>query len=96
MKFQILSNCRNSPEYDMYGFARHTPSKDGDLLSVRASEMQRKSEELNTNIKVSFSNFFIFIYILMNLFILLIFYLYLFPFNPLSSWALIWAGSPHQ
>lgn len=41
----------NSPEYDMYGFARHAPSKDGDLLSVRASEMQRKSEELNTNIK---------------------------------------------
>lgn len=41
----------NSPEYDLYGFARHAPSKDGDLLSVRASEMQRKSEELNTNIK---------------------------------------------
>ncbi|GAB1606296.1 Hypothetical predicted protein [Argonauta hians] len=41
----------NSPEYDNYGFMRYPATKEGDLLSTRAIEMQRKSEELNTNIK---------------------------------------------
>ncbi|XP_029649821.1 TBC1 domain family member 2B isoform X3 [Octopus sinensis] len=41
----------NSPEYDNYGFVRYPATNEGDLLSTRAIEMQRKSEELNTSIK---------------------------------------------